>query len=261
MKIINLSPQYENLYFCCLEDWSDEIKEAGNHKACWYAKMKHKGLRVKLAQDDNGSIGGMIQYLPAEVSHIDGKDVYVVLCIWVHGHKSGRGNYQKRGMGKALLKAAEEDVRELGAKGLVAWGLWLPFFMRASWFKKQGYKVVDKLGMMRLLLKEFTPVTSMPCFIRQNKKPVLYPGKLAISLFKNGWCTAQNMVYERTKRAMAGFEHKIVLHEYDTSDLLIQQEWGICDAIFIDHAELRTGPPPAYKKIRKLVERKVKRYR
>jgi hypothetical protein len=33
MKVIDLTPAYENLYFCCLEEWSDEIKEAGNHKA------------------------------------------------------------------------------------------------------------------------------------------------------------------------------------------------------------------------------------
>jgi len=25
MKIIDLAPEYEELYFCCLEDWSDEI--------------------------------------------------------------------------------------------------------------------------------------------------------------------------------------------------------------------------------------------
>jgi hypothetical protein len=107
MKIIDLAPEHENLYFCCLEDWSDEIKEAGDHKACWYRKMKDRGLRVKLARDDNGVICGMIQYVPSEVSFIEGNDLYVVLCIWIHGHKQGIGNQQKKGMGKALLSAAE----------------------------------------------------------------------------------------------------------------------------------------------------------
>jgi hypothetical protein len=59
MKIVDLSPEYENLFFCCLEDWSDEIKEAGDHKACWYAHMKDKGLRVKLAVSDDGLVGGI----------------------------------------------------------------------------------------------------------------------------------------------------------------------------------------------------------
>jgi len=42
MKIINLNEEYEKLYFVCLEDWSDEIKEAGDHKENWYEKIKQK---------------------------------------------------------------------------------------------------------------------------------------------------------------------------------------------------------------------------
>ena len=259
MKIIDLTPEHEELYFCCLEDWSDEIKEAGDHKACWYRKMKDKGLRVKLAQDDTGVICGMIQYLPVEVSFIEGSGLYVVLCIWVHGHKQGIGNQQKRGMGKALLNAAEEDAKALGAKGLVTWGLILPFFMRASWFKRKGYKVVDKDGMMRLLWKQFTEDAVAPAFIKQRKEPDLVPGRINVSLFMTGWCPAQNIVYERTKRAMSGYESFIQLNEYKTIDKDLQREWGFSDAIFIDKKQVRTGPPTPYNKIRRMIERKVRK--
>ena len=74
----------------------------------------------------------------------------------MHGHKQGRGNFQKKGMGTALLAAAEADARELGAKGMAAWGVLLPFWMRASWFRKHGYRKADKLGMMALMWKPFT---------------------------------------------------------------------------------------------------------
>jgi GNAT superfamily N-acetyltransferase len=261
MKIIDLSPEYESLYLCCLEDWSEEVKEAGNRKSCWYQCMKHQGLRVKLAKDTNGNIGGMIQYLPAEVSHINGKDLYVVLCIWVHGHKFGRGNFQKKGMGKALLQAAEEDVKLLGANGLVTWGLILPMFMKASWFKKQGYQVIDKSGMMRLMWKPFKSEAIAPKFYKVKKKPENKTDKLNITFFINGWCTAQNMVFERARRAMAGLEQWIDFTEYNTMDSLIRHEWGIIDALYIGDKEINTGPPPSYKKIRRLIERKIKRYR
>jgi len=66
MKVIDLTDQYEPIYFQCLEDWSNEIKEAGDHKEKWYEKIKDQGLRVKLAVDDNGVVGGMIQYLPSQ---------------------------------------------------------------------------------------------------------------------------------------------------------------------------------------------------
>lgn len=74
--MIDLSEKYESLYFVCLEDWSDEMKESGDHKSNWYHKMKDKGLRVKLAIDDHGEVGRMIQYVPIEYSFAEGKDLY-----------------------------------------------------------------------------------------------------------------------------------------------------------------------------------------
>src|SRR5512146_249655 len=116
MNVMDLTPEDVDLYCQCLEDWSAEMKEAGDHKRRWYERMKDRGLRVKLATDDRGVVGGMIQYVPIEYTQADGKDLYFVNCIHVHGFKRGRGNFQKRGMGKALLQAAEEDARRLGAK-------------------------------------------------------------------------------------------------------------------------------------------------
>ena len=114
MKIIDLTEEHNQLYFECLEDWSDEIKEGSSHKACWYEKMKDKGLGVKLAKDNQDKIGGMIQYIPIEYSPAQGEDLYFISCIWVHGYNKGTGNFQKKGMGKALLKAAEEAVWRRG---------------------------------------------------------------------------------------------------------------------------------------------------
>jgi N-acetylglutamate synthase-like GNAT family acetyltransferase len=259
MKIINLEQNNAKLYFQCLEDWSDEVKEAGVHKENWYNKMKEKGLRVKLAQDEKGNIGGMIQYLPTEHSVVEGKDLFFVNCIWVHGHKKGRGNFQKRGMGKALLEAAESDVKNLGAKGIVAWGISLPFFMRASWFKKHGYRKIDKEGMQVLLWKPFNKDAEPPKWIRRKKKPDLVPGKVNVTGFLNGWCTAMNITFERAKRAATEFGDKVIFREFDTFDKSTIQEWGISDAIFIDGKEVRTGPPPSYEKIKRKIAKKVKK--
>ena len=259
MKIIDLPPEHENLYFLCLEDWSDEIKEAGNHKECWYRKMKDKGLRVKLAADDDGKIGGMIQYVPIEHAFAEGKDLYFVHCIWVHGHKKGRGDFQKKGMGKALLRAAEEDARALGAKGMAAWGISLPFFMKASWFKKQGYTKTDKMGMQILLWKAFSDNAFPPKWIKPRKGPDIVPGKVTVTLFQNGWCPAGNMTSERAKRAAAELGDKVLLCEYDTSDRDVFLEWGIPDALFVERKQIRTGPPPSYEKIKKAIKKKVKK--
>ncbi len=259
MKVIDLTDEHKQLYFMCLEDWSEEMKEAGEHKQIWYDKMRDRGLRVKLALDDTGKVGGMIQYAPLEHAFAEGKDLYFIYCIWVHGYKKGRGNFQKQGMGKALLEAAESDAKEKMAKGMVAWGLSLPFWMKASWFKKQGYFKVDKQGIQVLLWKPFTDNAIPPKWIKEKKKPGATPGKVTVTAFVNGWCQAQNIVCERAKRASAELGDKVVFREIDTFDKEVLSRWGISDALFIDDKEVRTGPPPSYKKIKRLIARKVKR--
>ena len=257
MKIVDLNPEHEKSYFLCLEDWSDDAREAGNRRELWYGKMKGKGLRVRLALDDRGIPGGMIQYLPIEQSTAQGQGLYFVNCIWVHGYKQGRGNFQKKGMGEALLKAAEEDAKSLGAQGLAAWGLVLPFRMKASWYKKHGYKSADRDGIMGLVWKPFDGQAKPPRWIKRIKKPGKTPGVVTVTSFVNGWCMAQNLVCERAKRAAGELGGKVVYNEIDTSERSNFMEWGISDGLFIDGKEVRTGPPPSYEKIFKEIEKKV----
>jgi GNAT superfamily N-acetyltransferase len=259
MNIIDLDDDHLQLYFMCLEDWSEEMKEAGTRKELWYKRMVDKGLRVKLALDDGGQVGGMIQYGPIEHSFADGNDLFFIHCIWVHGYKQGRGNFQKKGMGKALLRAAEDDARDGGAQGMAAWGMFLPFWMKASWFKKQGYSKVDRQGLSVLLWKPFTDTAEPPRWIKQKKKPETVQGKVTVTAFVNGWCQAQNMIYERGKRAAAEFGDDVVFREIDTSDRDVLMEWGISDALYIDDKQVRTGPPPSYEKIYKLISKRVRK--
>jgi hypothetical protein len=43
MKIIDLIPEYEKQYFCCLEEGEAVMNDAGTHKTCWFNVMKDKG--------------------------------------------------------------------------------------------------------------------------------------------------------------------------------------------------------------------------
>ena len=261
MKIVDLEEKHEESYFVCLEVWSKEIKEAGDHKGNWYNKMKEKNydLGVKLALDDNDQVVGMIQYIPIEISLAKGENLYYILCIWVHGYEEGVGNHQKKGIGTTLLKAAEEDVKQRGGKGLVAWGVSLPFWMKASWFKKQGYEKIDKQGISVLLWKPFTNDAEPPKWIKPKKKPEKIPGKVVVSAFINGWCPAQNIVFERAKRACREFGDNVVFQEINTFNRGNFEEWGIGDALFIDGKEVNTGPPPSYEKLKKKIDKRVKK--
>ena len=221
--------------------------------------MKDKGLGVKLAVDDEGVAGGMIQYIPIEYSNAEGVDLYFINCIWVHGYKEGRGNFQKMGFGRALLQAAEEDVKKKGAKGMVAWGVSLPFWMKASWFKKNGYSRIDKDGIASLLWKPFTDDAIPPKWIKEKKQPQPIQGKVLVTSFLNGWCPAQNLIRERAKRAASELGDKVIYREIDTFEREKLLEWGILDALYIDDQQVRTGPPPSYEKIKKKIIKKLKK--
>lgn len=259
MKVIDLSSGNRDLYYVCLEDWSEEMKEAGDHKERWAGEMEGKGLRVKIALDDNDEIGGMIEYMPIEHAFAEGEGLYFINCIWVHGHKKGRGNFQGKGMGAALLSSAEEDVRQLGAKGMCAWGLAIPVWMNASWFKRHGYKKVDRVGMMTLLMKSFTEDAKSPKWIRAKFAPKLTPGRVTITSFINGQCPSLNMVHERAKRVAGEFGDLILFREIKTQEKDVMLKYGIKDALYVDRKCISKGPPISYKKIKKVVGRRVKR--
>lgn len=256
MQIVDLAEEYEESYLVCLEDSSIEMEGAGDHKARWYDKMQDRGLRVKLAIDDGVPVG-MIQYLPIEHSPAVGSDLYMILCIWVHGHKEGVGDRQGHGTGTALLEAAEQDTRELGAKGIVAWGVVLPFWMKAGWFKKHGYRKVDRIGVRELVWKPFAKDAVPPRWIDQGPRPPRVDGKVAVTAFVNGWCPASNTVYERAKMAAMELGDDVVFESIDTSEQAAMIECGHSDCVYLDGKVVQKGPPPSYDRIYKKMAKRV----
>jgi hypothetical protein len=100
-------------------------------------------------------------------------------------------------------------------------------------------------------------VPEVPAAGDMYRKRFLLP--VNITIFRNGWCPAMNLVYERAKRASKEFEGIVEIQEYETTDREIIKEWGITDGLFINGKEVRTGPPPSYQKIRKKIEKKAKK--
>lgn len=261
VEIVNLSEEYEDTYCKCLEDWSGEMAEAGDRKKAWLSGMKDRGLRVKLARTPEGRIVGMIQYAPIEEAPALGEGLHYVYCVWVHGHKQGVGNHQKQGIGRALLHAAEDDARSLGSLGMAAWGITLPFFMRSRWFKKNGYERCDKDGMIELVWKPFAEGAAPPRLLRPKKKPAPEPGVLTVTCLSNGWCPAQNLACERMKRVAAEHADAVRYGEIRTDDRAALLEWGQSDALFLDGKQIAFGPPPPYAKLKKLVEKRLRKLR
>jgi GNAT superfamily N-acetyltransferase len=260
MKIVDLTNDTKQTFFLCLQDCSDEIRDAVTAKEIWYNHMKNKGLRVKLAQDDQGEIGGMIQYFPVEHSWVEGKDLYFISCIWVHPGKRGKGSFQGKGLGTALLNAAVEDAKSLGSKGIVAWGTALPVWMKASWFKKQGFIATDSTGFLGdiLLWKKFKDDALPPRWIKSRKKPSRSHETVNVTCLSNGWCTAMNLACIRAREVAEEFGDRVSVEEVNTMLDENKKEWGRPNALFIDGKRVGIGPPPSREKLRKIIGKKLK---
>jgi hypothetical protein len=97
--------------------------------------------------------------------------------------------------------------------------------------------------------------------MKKRDLPKQIPGKVNVTVFTNGWCPAQNLVYDRIKKAVIEFREKIDFNVFHTSDPQIMHYWGNSDAVFIDGHEISTGPPPGYRKLHRIIERKVRKLR
>ena len=262
MKVVDLTPEYEPAFFGCLKDWDKDVARSC-HKERWYNKMKHQGLRVKIALYDAGQASGMVQYVPIEHSRAEGHDLYLVQCIWVHGYDEGLGNVQGRGIGQALLQAAEQDAQALGARGMAAWGLAFPHWMPAAWYQKHGYVEVDRREVDVLVWKPFSKVAAAPRWMRPRKAPDVTPGKVTVTAFVNGWCPSACEVSEVARRVAAEFGDRVVLQEIDTSEREVLLEWGIENALFIDGECINAGvtdyPPPGYEDIKERIQRRLEK--
>jgi len=259
MKIIDIDKAHEHDYLVCLEDWNDTLKQAKHVKEQWFNEMKAKGLRAKLALTDDGAVGGMIEYMPIEYSYAEGKDLYIVNCIWVHGYpEKGVGNVQGKGMGVALLEAAEQDVKSLGMKGLAAWGISEEFWMTASWYIKHGYQKVDQNKWLILVWKPFAPDAVPPKWIKGSFTQELIPGKVKITSFHSGQCCSENMVYVTAKSVAQEFGDKVVFEEIRMNNPENIKKYGLNTGLYVNGENLFAGPPPSREQIKQKIEEYLK---
>jgi hypothetical protein len=129
--------------------------------------------------------------------------------------------------------------------------------MKASWYKKHGYRKADRNSISLLVWKPFTEKAVAPRWVRQKKRVPKSPGRVSVMAFNNGWCQVENIAFERTRRACLEFGDSVTFESIDTSVPETFAEWGISDGIFIDGKKMGFGPPLSYDKIRKILQKKV----
>jgi GNAT superfamily N-acetyltransferase len=261
MEIADVGPEHEAAFLCCLKTGDDEFAGGVPLKREWYRRHAGKGVRVKLAIDDDGAVAGMVQYSPRPLApFVVGDDgIWVVHCIWVHLYGGGIGDRSGRGMGTALLRAAEDDMRARGARGAAAWGLTSPVWMNVPWFQHHGYTMVDRQGEMGLAFKAFDPDVDDPRWLRERKRPGPIPGKVRVSSFVIGWCTSGNLIHAWAERTARELGDVVVFESFDTSDPSVVEEWGMTTGIYVDGEEMPIDGTETFEGVREFIAARLPR--
>jgi hypothetical protein len=203
----------------------------------WLKSMKKHGLRVKVALID-GFHAGFLYLIPVEVSPwpIEGKDIMVFPCLVSQSKFSGNR------IGIELIKAAEEETRSQGRKGIATiayfWDFW---FMPADYFLKLGFKVAKRRGEEAILWKKIDLDAETPHFLEESYvfKPI--KNKVVIDLYWNTFCLTSDVEAQRVRDVALEFEEDVILNEYSAIDQKILREYGIERRIYVNGAMVELG--------------------
>ena len=244
MELVDVSPETETTFLHCLHDERPDDPRVMDMRRRWFHAQLEHGLRGKVLLLDTGEVGGLCQYMPIERTHMAGRDLLAILCIWVHGYEHLIGNVQGNGYGRYILESIERDARESGQLGVAAWGMDFPYWNPVSFYEHMGYVRADKSGMTVLVWRAFSEAAVAPEFLRQVRRPVGDPEKVSLVVFVNGWCMGSCEQSVLAREALRGLEDSVYYREYDGSDPGVQSSWGISDGVYLQGEPYRPNEPP-----------------
>jgi hypothetical protein len=245
VRLEDIGPETGDAFFRCLhlEEPADPVMMSVRTE--WASRMTVRGLRAKVLLLDSGEVAGLCQYLPIEHSNYIGEGLMAIMCMWVHGYDHGIGNVQLRGMGRYMLERIESDACCSGMLGVAVWAKDFPYWNPVSFYEHMGYERADQNGFDVLVWKKFSPDAVSPRLLRRRREPAVFPGKVSVTVFDNGWCGGETFYHRvMVDRALTGLEHIAVLTRVDTSDRKVMLDWGIASGLYLDGEAYRPDGPP-----------------
>jgi GNAT superfamily N-acetyltransferase len=215
---------------CTHENESVEIDACCERRLAWLKGNYENGVRAKAALLDGERVG-FIYVIPIETCPWGplGRDLMVAPCLYVPKTMANRG------LGRALLKVAEEEARAQGKKGLVVQAYDHDFwFMPAAYFVKTGFVEIERAGDYALLWKPFEENVEPPRQLKPNYKFEPVSGKVVVDLFYNTFCETSDIEAQRVREVAAEFGDSVVVNEYPADDREILSKYQIPRGIYVN---------------------------
>ncbi|MFX0003600.1 MAG: GNAT family N-acetyltransferase [Candidatus Hodarchaeota archaeon] len=215
----------------------------------WLRSMEKYGLKVKVALLDCIH-AGFLYLMPIEINpwSIEGRDLMVFPCL------VSRSKFARKGVGKKLIKAAEEETKAQNRRGIATVGyFWDFWFMPADYFVNLGFKVGEKRGEEAILWKQFGQNAEEPHFRKEYYvfKPI--KGKVVIDLFWNRFCLTSDVEGERVREVVLEYRNDVILNEFDVTDQKILKKYGIERRIYVNGEMLELGPEIEKSRLREAI--------
>ena len=204
----------------------------------WLRSMEEYGLRIKVALFKSVH-AGFLYIMPIEINpwQIQGRELMVFPCL------VSQSQFSQKGIGIELIKAAEEETKRQGRKGIATIGYYWDFwFMPAEYFLKIGFKVAERRGEEAILWKQFDQDAETPHFREEHYVFEPIKGKVVIDLFWNRFCLTSDVEAQRVREIALEFGKDVILNEFSAIDQKILQQYGIERRIYLNGIEIEVGP-------------------
>ncbi len=139
-------------------------KSAGyQKKKAWFLKYYPKGLRLVIAEDEEGRPLGFIEYIPGKYAWrpVHAPHDLFIQCLFVYPNQN-----RNMGIGRELVGLVIDDARRTGAKGVSTFASKGPWIANRELFAEMGFRKADARGRFELMRYPLQKDASDPPFIR-----------------------------------------------------------------------------------------------
>lgn len=236
MEVVNLTEKYMHFVSVCthIDDLNEEMKYAASIREKWIRDTMEKGLKIKVAIDKEEPVG-FAHCLPIELGTwgMSGKDLMTIPCLAAQ-YRRIYNRERSSGIGRALMKAVEEEAKESKKNGVAILCYDNDFwFMPLSFFKKFGYKEIARQNDTVIVLKAWSDVNP-PVMHRLNYKFEPVKGKVVVDAFWTPICLTSIIEIKRVRKVCNEYRDKVILNEYNCGNKSIQEKYQTQRALFFN---------------------------
>ncbi len=194
----------------------------------WVGKMLHSDLAVQ------GQVPmGLLEFIPIEnaLEPITGKNMLLINCMWI------LPPFWHSGVGTALVESFIEKATQIGGAVVIAYDgdNWFDTsikYMPSSFFKKFGFKEVDRDGCRILFFLDFGS-SNPPKFIFPKLKSIPKTKELNLDIFFNSQCPWSKYMVNIVRNGLEKYPN-IKTNYVNTDDNKLVKKLGISRGISLD---------------------------